>query len=174
MAKKKTKIKKAAKDYPKLPVIERKIVPAIREGIELVMMIVFMKLKEKNVTYFPEMDKTYHSMLAAAVLNTIFGITNPEESFQNFLNENEDHVQKGIKSFATDFPDLNILITDALRMQFICNEVEEIGDKDHDIEVMEKAIEAGILLQERDAPLPKGFMNLVHRVGMAHGLIRRQ
>jgi hypothetical protein len=163
---------RAEKEYPKLPVIERKIVPAIREGIELVMMIVFRSLKEKNARDFPDRDAGYHSTLAAAVLNRMFGLDNPDASFRQFAKENAGQVRDRLDSFARDFPDLSILVTDALRMQFVCNEVEKVGDKDHDIKVMEQAVEAGIFRKERDAPLPKGFMNLVHRVGVANGLVR--
>jgi hypothetical protein len=157
-----------------LPVIDRKIVPAIREGIEMVMMVVFLKLRARHGEEMPDREQKYHSMLAAAVLNRIFGTTGNDGKVAMFVRENEDEIEKRTRSFASDFEELRILVTDALRMQFVCDEVEGIGESDENRAVLEKAVEYGILIQERDAPLPKGFMNLVYRVGVANGLIKPQ
>lgn len=160
------------KNYPPLPVIERKIVPAIREGIDLVMMILFTRLREKFVETYPEMDKASHSMLAGAVINRIFGGSNPDGRFETFNRENEELIESIVSSFSVDFNELLIIVTDALRMQFLCDEREGLGREDENRAVLKKAADLGILIQERDAPMPKEFMNLVHRIGRAQGLVR--
>jgi hypothetical protein len=38
-------------------------------------------------------------------------------------------------------------------------------------EILARAREYGILIEERDVPLPKGFMELVYRVGKSYGLV---
>ena len=162
------------KEWPKLPVIERKIVPAIREGIELVMMIVFMKLRERNAKVFPDRDEVFHSMLAAATLNRIFGSQSKDEKVRSFVAQNDKEIKREVDTFRQNFDELRIMVTDALRMQFVCDEVEGIGSTEENRAVLENAAKKGILMTERDAPLPKGFMNLVYRVGLAHGLIKPQ
>ena len=60
----------------------------------------------------------------------------------------------------------------ALRIHFLCNYQE--GVDDDRATVLARARDLGVLIEERDVPLPKGFMELVYRVGKAHGLIQEQ
>jgi hypothetical protein len=59
-------------------------------------------------------------------------------------------------------------LTDALRIKFLCDSLEGIDSGP----VLVRAERLGILLVDRKVPLPKTFMDLVRRVGVAHNLLQ--
>ena len=60
-----------------------------------------------------------------------------------------------------------IPLTDALRMQSLCDQMDgEEGES-----YLRQAQESGILIEERDLPMPNAFMDMVRRMGKAFGLI---
>lgn len=59
-------------------------------------------------------------------------------------------------------------MTDALRVQFLCDTLEGI-DSDP---VLKRARDLGILIVNREVPLPRTFMDLVRRLGVAHNLLQ--
>ena len=137
----------------------------------MVKMIFFKELKEHLAKKYPE-EVSYSGMLAGAMMNQLFGTPNTQEKFALFAEENRDRIETELGEVSTQFKDLCILLTDALRVHFLCNEQEGIGENNE--EVLRKAKEYGILIEERDVPLPKGFMELVYKVGKAHGLVVAQ
>ncbi|MFH1217343.1 MAG: hypothetical protein V1706_12650 [Pseudomonadota bacterium] len=152
--------------------LDRKFIPSLREGIDVVKMIFFQDLKQSFARKFAGEDSAYPGMLAGAVMNELFATPNPQERFQLFAEENRVRIVDELKNVAGEFPELCILLTDALRMHFLCNHQEGIDDGNK--EILKKAKECGILLAERDVPLPKGFMALVYQVGRARGIIAEQ
>ena len=66
-----------------------------------------------------------------------------------------------------EFDRLRIPLTDALRIQFLCDSQEGFGNE----EMLKCAKDLGILIVDRGVPLPKNFMNLVRKVGQSYGLI---
>ncbi len=152
--------------------IEREFIPALREGIEIVKMILFMKIRDKAEADYPGEDRGYYGMLAGATVNHLFGTPNPEERFMTFARENQGRVDEILGDVPAEMESLCIPLTDAIRMQFLCDHQE--GIEDGSGEVLKRAKDYGILLEERNAPLPKQFMNLVYTVGKAYGLVRDQ
>ncbi len=152
--------------------IERKFIPTLREGVDVVRMIFFKQMREHFAQKTPGQDPKFYGMLAGAVMNELFGTPNPEETFRNFVAENRQRIDEELSNLATNFKELRIPLTDALRIHYLCNYQEEIeGDE---ATVLARARDLGVLMEERDVPLPKGFMELVYRVGKAHGLIKEQ
>lgn len=152
--------------------IDRKLIPSLREGIDVVKMIFFKNLKEYLMKKFPEEGDVYAGMLAGAMMNDLFGSPNPQEKFRIFVEENSKRIRQELENVSSEFKDLCILLTDALRMHFLCNHQEGIAGNNE--EILKKARDYGILIEARDVPLPKGFMALVHRVGRANGIIIEQ
>ncbi len=153
---------------------DREFLPSLREGIDLVRMIFFKELKVYLGKTYADAEESYAGMLAGAIMNELFGTPNPQEKFADFAEENKQTIANELSKVNSNFPDLCIVITDALRIHFLCNHQEEIGDDSENEKILARAKEYGILLSERDVPLPKGFMELVYRVGKAHGLIVEQ
>lgn len=149
--------------------IERKFVPSLREGVDIVRMIFFKKMKEHLTKKYPNEDASYPGMLAGAIMNDLFNTRNPAENFASFAAANKEVIQKELECAAAQFPDLRIPLTDALRIHFLCNHQEGIVENNE--EVLRKARDYGLLIEDRDVPLPKGFMELTHRIGVAYGLL---
>lgn len=149
--------------------IDRKFIPSLREGIDVVKMIFFRNLKKYLIKKFPEKGDVCAGMLAGAMMNELFGSPNPQEKFMTFAAENSELIKQELNNVSREFSELCILLTDALRMDFLCNHQEGIGENNE--EILKKARDYGILIESRDLPLPKGFMELVYRVGKANGLV---
>ena len=149
--------------------VKREFIPSLREGVDIVRMIFFKKMKETFSQKYKDEDEAYPGMLAGSIMNELFGTPNPSAKFSDFASANAQRVQQELSKVGEQFPDLLIPLTDALRIHFLCNHQEGIVDNNE--EILKNAKEYGILIEERDVPLPKGFMELVHRVGVSYGLL---
>ncbi len=152
--------------------MDREFIQALREGVDVVRMIFFVRMRDHLLENFPEQSRKFSQMLAGAILNELFGTQNPDRLFADFASENAALIDRELKNVPKNFEDLVIPLTDALRMHFLCNHQENMPD--YSLSVLAKAKDYGILLEERNAPLPKGFMELVYRVGKAYGLVVEQ
>ncbi len=152
--------------------VEKHFIPALREGVDLVRMILFVRLKRYLADRYPHEESGYIAMLSGAMINRLFDTPNPERQFAGFAAANSERIEKELGNIATEFADLRILLTDALRIHFLCNYQEDLDNGNQ--EMLSRARDYGLLMEERPVPLPKGFMNLVYRVGRAYGLIRSQ
>ena len=148
---------------------ESKLIPVLREGIDVIKMIFFKKLKTHLPHKYPHKDGTYINYLAGAVINELFGTENPAEPYASFALENKFFIKLELKNIPSDFPEMRIPLTDALRVQFLCDYQEGI-DSSH---ILTQAKQQGILLIDRDAPLPAKFMTLVRKLGGGFDLIAR-
>lgn len=150
---------------------ERGLIESLRDGVDIIRLVLFKRLKEHIKENYPEEEESFQRMLAAAIVNALFGTKNPEKTFSQFAEENAKVIEKELSKIPENFPDLLIPITDALRMHFLCNHAE--GLPDYSVKILAQAKEYGILIEDRDVPLPKGFMNLVHKIGIHYGLIKK-
>ena len=135
----------------------------------MVRMVFFMKVKKSLQARYSHKDEEFQRLLSAAMLNRLFGTPNPQSPYREFAEEYAELIDRELKRVPEEFPDLLIPLTDALRTHFLCNHCE--GMPDLSAEILAQARKYGILLEDRDVPLPKGFMNLVYRIGKACGLI---
>jgi len=147
--------------------ITNRLIPHMREGIEVVKMIMFKKLREHLELSHPDRDGIFLSRLAGAVVNEIFGTTNDQEPFATFILENRGLISAELKVTAQTLPEMRIPLTDALRMQTIC----DLQEGDDNSSLLEQALDLNLLISDRDLPLPHTFMDMVHRLGAAFGLI---
>ena len=149
------------------PEKKSQFITSLREGIAVVQMVLFKEIKTSLTKKQPLKDHTFLSMLAGAVTNEVFASQNPEEKFATFRRENRGEIEQELLSLRTDMPDLCAKITDALRIQTLCDH-QEGGDSSG---TLIRAKECGILVEEREIPLPSTFMTSVRLLGEEHNLI---
>ncbi len=147
---------------------DSKLLPVLREGVEVVKMLLFIKLKEHVRQKNPAWPQDVQGKIIGAVLNDLFGIVNPEQKFQEFAQENAMQIEEIIADLHSFLGELLIPYTDALRIAVLCDYQEGMGDTS---EVLAKAQERGLLLADRDLPMPHRFIELVRKLGSSFGLV---
>ena len=150
-------------------IIEREFIPSLREGVDIIRMIFFRKMRDLFAEKYPKREKSFHGMAGGAVMNELFGTPNLEPEFVQFFKDNQNIIVFELENINTNFGDFCIALTDALRIHYLCNFQEEIDDAEP--RVLARARELGVLLEDRDVPLPKEFMEFVYRIGKVHGLL---
>lgn len=145
---------------------QSQLVQSLREGIGVVQMVIFKELRDSFVEKYPERDVKNRAMLVGAIINQLFGMENPEERFQQFNRDNKATIEQELLGMKENHPHLLKSITDALRVQVLCDSQEG----EDSTQVLLQANELGLLLKERETPLPSTFMTLIRRLGEKHGL----
>ena len=148
---------------------ESKLIPIMREGIEVIKMICFKELKDVVAKATPAAKGDYVGKLTGAVVNEIFGTPNEEESFQSFSREHQRDIDRVMEMIPQELEKMRIPLTDALRMQYLCDGME-MRDS---VKLLERAEKNGILMKDRELPLPHHFIELVRRLGSSYGLLIR-
>ncbi len=144
-----------------------RLIPVLREGICVVQMVLFKELRSLLTSKHPDRDSLSVSMLTGAITNELFGSLNREEKFQDFRRKNRADIEQELFSLAQKLPSLAAALTDALRIQALCDNME---DKDS-TKLLNHAAEIGLLIQDRELPLPSIFMTMVRSLGDTHQLI---
>ncbi|MCF8068806.1 MAG: hypothetical protein K9L30_09500 [Desulfobacterales bacterium] len=147
--------------------VDTKIVPVLREGVTVVQMILFKKLKETLPKRYSDRDNIFINRLTGAIINRIFCIENLEKTFVDFATENKTVIERELANFPLEYKELCIPLTDALRVQFLCDNQDGLDSK----AILENANKLGILDIERDIPLPRNFLDLVRTLGKSLNII---
>ena len=74
--------------------VESKLVPILREGVEVVKMIFFKELQGYLAARFPDKEKGYLNRLAGAVINELFGTPNQDEAFVAFVRQEQEVIEE--------------------------------------------------------------------------------
>lgn len=149
------------------------MIPVLREAICVVQMVLFKELRSLLAQKYPERDALSVAMLTGAVTNELFGSLNMEEKFQDFRRRNRAAIEQELLGLAMELPGLVAPLTDALRMQVLCDQAAgntadgKIGNQS----ILTQAAEIGLLIRDRELPLPSTFMTMARALGDAHGLI---
>lgn len=146
---------------------ESKLIPILREGVEIVKMISFKKLKEMLAKKYPDQENAFITKLAGALINAIFGAPTQEEPFAVFARNHANLIAHEQAKVAAMLAELRIPLTDALRIQSLCDHQEGQDST----ATLQQAQYLGILLTDRDLPLPHSFIELVRRLGSSFGLV---
>jgi len=146
---------------------ESKLIPILREGIEIVKMISFKKLKEALTAKHPTLEPTLIAKIAGALINTIFGAPAYDEPFAIFARNHATLIAHEQAKVGAMLEELRIPLTDALRIQSLCDHQEGQDST----ATLKQAQDLGILLTDRDLPMPHSFIELVRRLGSAFGLL---
>ena len=143
---------------------ESKLIPILRDGVTIIKMVFFKELKTHLGKKYPDRSPEYIGKLSGAIINDLFGTPNNQESFAAFVKANQSRIQGEMETIATDFEQLRIPLTDALRVQFLCDSLEGIESE----KVLSRAKALDILILDRNTPLPKNFMRLSRKLGVAY------
>jgi hypothetical protein len=149
---------------------EPQLVPSLREGVDIIKMVLYRELKSLLMARHADRDPVYVNQLTGVVVNELFGMPSLDADMQTFGRENRDALEKAFRIISTDLDHLKIPLTDALRIQFLCDSHEGIDR----VAVLEKAETKGLLIVERDVPLPGAFMNIVRSFGRAYRILDPQ
>ena len=136
----------------------------------MVQMVLFKELRSLLTRKHPERDSLSIAMLTGAITNELFGTLNLEEKFQDFRQQNRANIEQELLGLAQELPSLTAPLTDALRILALCDlqEKKECGDN---ARLLSQAADIGLLIPERELPLPSTFMVMVRNLGDAHHLI---
>ncbi|MFN2353926.1 MAG: hypothetical protein ABR512_05300 [Desulfopila sp.] len=145
---------------------QSQLIEALRQGVGLVQMVLFKELRDLFAKKYPQRDATNRAMLIGAVINRVFGMENPEEKFQKYNKDNQAVIEQEMLGLKEHFPQLAKNITDALRVQVLCDSQEGQDST----KVLQQAETYGFLLKGRETPLPSTFMTVVRLLGEKHGL----
>ena len=146
---------------------ESKLVPIMREGVVIIKMELFRQLKARLSTKYNSREPSYIGKLSGAVINELFATPNDEKSFARFAKQNRTQIKEEIKNIAIELKELRIPLTDALRIHVICDYQKGIDSSS----ILVRAQELGILISEREMPLPKNFLNMVRKLGKSISLL---
>lgn len=147
---------------------ESKLIPIVRDGIDVIKMIFFKELKTSLAARYKDRDQVYVLHLTGTIINHLFGTPNTTEPHASFARENKAVIAAELNRVATDLEKMRLPLTDALRMQALCDHQEGVADGSV---ILAEAQRTGILLTERELPLPHHFLGLVRRLGNAYGLL---
>ena len=145
---------------------ESRLIPILREGIDVVKMILFKKIKEMIISNHEDKAEIA-ARLAGAVLNEIFSTPNSDPSFAAFCREHEQTIGMIIHEIPIKIEEMLIPLTDALRTGVMCDHQEK---KDNSA-VLIRAKDLGVLLSDREMPMPHQFIELVRRLGNAFNVL---
>lgn len=149
------------------PEKQSQLIAVLREGVSVVQMIFFKEVRAGLGRKCPDREVAFLSMLAGAIVNEVFGTPNPEEKFVSFHNQNRALIEQELLSLKDEHGQIMPALTDALRIQSLCDH-QEGGDSS---QVLTQANELGILLVDRTIPMPSSFMTLIRSLGEQHNLI---
>lgn len=143
------------------------LINSLREAVGIVQMILFKEIKATIEQKKPNLEKTEISMLAGAITNEVFGTPNPETKFSDYRNKHKSTIEQELLALKDTQSSLCRFISDALRIQTLCDNQEGIDST----ETLIRAKSLGYLVDERDIPLPSTFMTIVRELGKQHNLI---
>jgi hypothetical protein len=143
------------------------LLAALREAVEVVQMVLFKEVRSRLAKKKPDFQASHLSSLAGAIANEVFGTQNPKSKFVRFRSENWGEIEQVMLSLKDEMTELCTDITDALRIQTLCDHQEGSDTS----QTLVRAKEFGFLLEDRDIPLPSSFMVLARALGEKHNLI---
>jgi hypothetical protein len=147
--------------------VDNTLIPVLRQGVDVFKMILFKELKVQLTKRHTEAKGSHIALLSGATLNALFGIVNDAEPHTSFVRDHDTEIQRSLSQLGADHAELRDALTDALRIQFLCDAEEGI-DSEH---ILAQADAIGLLVADRETPLPKTFMHLARVLGIAHGIL---
>lgn len=147
--------------------VEGKLIPILREGIEVVKMIFFKQLQDHLLGKFPDWERSVVNKLAGAVINQYFGIVHDDPQFVQFAADHKKIVDEVLNEVPAKIAIMRIPLTDALRIMVLCDFQEGV-DSSH---LLECAKVYGILLVDREMAMPNKFIELIRKLGESFGLL---
>jgi len=149
--------------------LDSKVVPVMREAVATVQLIFFGQLKEALAGKYPELAPEEFRKLVGCIVNDLFGTTQQDRESLAFARKRMEVIEKELWALAETVPDMLPHLTDALRMQTLCDHEEGINS----LPTLLRAREFGALQEDRTIPMPSTFMLAVRRLGVTYGLLQQ-
>jgi len=146
---------------------QSRLIGALREGVSVIQMVFYKEVKDLLVKNHPDKDVKTLLMLAGAITNELFGTPNPEPKFVAFRQKHRQLIEEEMNGLAENLSHLLSYITDALRIQTLCDSQEGVDDPG----ILQAAEALAVLVKERNLPLPSAFMTVVRGLGEQYQLI---
>jgi len=147
--------------------LDNRVIPVMREAVALVQMVLFRTLKDKLGEKYTGWDPEAYRRLIGCIVNDIFGTTAQEEEAVQFARMHIETVEEELRALAGNVPDILPHLTDALRMQTLCDREEGKNT----LPTLLRARALGVLQEDRPIPLPSTFMILIRQLGKEYGLL---
>lgn len=147
--------------------LDNRVIPVMREAVALVQMVLFRELKEKLADKYADWSPDDYRRLIGCIVNDIFGTPSREDEAVRFARRHIETVEEELQALAGNVPDLLPYLTDALRMQTLCDSEEGRNT----LPTLLRALILGVLQEERTVPLPSTFMILIRQLGTRYGLL---
>ena len=147
--------------------LDNRVIPVMREAVATVQMILFGELKNKLAAQYNDWEPGEYTRLVGCIVNDIFGTPAQDSESMQFAGKHLETVEDELRGLANNVPDLLPHLTDALRMQTLCDHEEGINS----IPALLRARALKVLQEERPIPLPSTFIISVRQLGAQYGLI---
>jgi len=147
--------------------VDNTLIPVLRQAVDVFKMILFKQLRAQLTERHADAAGPHIAQLTGATLNALFGIVNDAEPHATFVRDHDADIGQALSQLATDHAELRDALTDALRVQFLCDAEEGIDSEP----ILAQAEAIGLLVADRETPLPKTFMHLARVLGIAHGIL---
>ncbi len=147
--------------------IDSRILPVMREAVTLVQMIFFGELKKDLENRHNELSGQEKKWLTGSVVNSLFGTVNNDPQLSAFAGKHRETIEDELRSIKDKFPELLPHLTDALRMQTLCDETDGVNS----VPTLLMARELGVLQEEKSLPMPSTFMIGVRKLGVKFGVV---
>lgn len=155
-------------DIPSEERLDSRVIPVMREAVGTVQLLLFGRLKEKLATKYQDWEPGEFRRLVGCIANDLFGTPGQAQDILDFSRKHFDVIEAELWLIAENVPDLLPILTDALRMQTLCDHEEGMNS----LPTLLRARALGVLQEERTIPLPSTFMLAVRQLGASSGLIQ--
>ncbi len=147
--------------------IDSRMIPVMREAVTLVQMVFFGEMKKSISQRYEDLQGQKQKWLAGAVVNNLFGTSDSNKELASFACENRVLIEEELRGIAGHLPGMLPYLTDALRMQTLCDNHEGINS----VPTLLMAKSLGVLQEDRALPMPSTFMLFARKLGSQHGLL---
>ncbi|MDW7771704.1 MAG: hypothetical protein SCH71_02335 [Desulfobulbaceae bacterium] len=147
--------------------LDNRVIPVMREAIVLVQMVLFQELKEKLGSKYAAWNPDMYRRLVGCIVNDIFGTPAQDPEAVQFARLHIEMVEEELRALADNVPDILPHLTDALRMQTLCDREEGKNT----LPTLLRARALGVLQEERTIPMPSTFMIFVRQLGARYNLL---
>lgn len=147
--------------------LDSKVIPVMREAVAMVQMIVYRELREKLTEKYIDWNQDDYRRLVGSIVNDIFGTPALDTDSVEFAGKHREVVEEELRSLDDNVRDIIPCLTDALRMQTLCDHEEGINT----LPTLLRARALGALQEDRPIPMPSTFMILVRQLGAKYGLL---
>jgi len=148
--------------------LDSRVVPVMREAVATVQLVLFGQLKNRLADSYRNREPEAFRRLVGCIVNDLFGTPSRDRESIDFARDHFEQVESELWALEKNIPELLPILTDALRMQTLCDHEEGINS----LPTLLRARALGILQEEREVPMPSTFMLAVRRLGAEHGLVK--